>query len=345
MSAYNLLQIASVEQLTADAVKISFEIPTNLKDEYKFTPGQYVSIKAELNGENITRSYSICSLPEDKHLSIGVKQIKNGLFSTYANQVLQVGDALSVSKPEGRFIIANNDANAHYLFIAAGSGITPIISMISHVLAEKSNAKCTLIFGNQSPETAMFSKALNELADRFPQRLRLQWVYSRASVAEAHFGRIDSAFLKYFIKKEDQRYHSIYLCGPQEMIETLSKTLLETDYQKAHIKYELFQVTNTESSAGNASKTQAKVWLDDVCYDVAVNENQVVLDAVLEMDLDAPYSCQGGICSSCVARLTEGKVHMKANHVLTNQEIADGLILTCQAIPETPEISISYDEV
>ncbi|MDT8347492.1 MAG: ferredoxin--NADP reductase [Flavobacteriaceae bacterium] len=345
MSAFNLLNVASVEQLTADAVKISFEIPEALKKDYSFMPGQYVTLKTQLNGESITRSYSICSSPKDKYLSIGVKQIKNGTFSTYANTVLQVGDALSVSTPEGRFVIDKSEEIAHYLFIAAGSGITPIISMISHELARNSNTKCTLVFANQSPETAMFIKALKELQAEYPQRFKLQWVFSRANEAEAHFGRIDAAFLKFFTKKQQQRYDSIYLCGPQEMIETLSEALLELNYQKAQIKYELFQVTDTEYLAQKSAAAIAEVVLDDVHYEVSVQENQVVLDAVLAKDLDAPYSCQGGICSSCVARLTEGKVHMKANHVLTDQEIADGLILTCQAIPETPKISISYDDV
>ncbi|MFI2741729.1 2Fe-2S iron-sulfur cluster-binding protein [Zhouia sp. PK063] len=352
MSQFYQLKIASIKRITPSAVTVTFEIPENLKSIFQFTPGQYITIKKTLNGKELRRSYSICSAPSENTISIGIKEIINGTFSVFANQELKENDTLEVFPPEGRFTYKIDAASTKTIgAFVAGSGITPVMSIMKTVLAEEPNNTFVLTYGNRSLAETMFNEELISLINQYPERLKVHYIFSRSEEADSLFGRIEHGTVNYVVKNKHKEvnFDSFYLCGPEHMIKTVEETLLENGYKEEQIHHELF----TSAVAGNEEEleeqlegqTTVTIMLDDEETTFVMSQKEVVLDAALNHDLDPPYSCQGGICSSCVARITKGAAKMAKNQILTDGEIADGLILTCQAHPTTATLKIDYDDV
>src|SRR5690606_2360943 len=348
MIHFHTLKVKSVEKSTPSSVVITFDIPEELKDTFKFIPGQHITLKKELNSQELRRSYSICSSKETDALSIGIKAIENGTFSNYA-QSIKPGDSFEVYPPEGHFTYETSQLkDQNIAAFAAGSGITPIMSIMKDVL-QNTTAKFLLVYGNKTITETMFHKQITDLLEHYPDRLFVQFIYSQKEEDNALFGRIERSSINFMLRNKfhDVTFGAFYLCGPEEMTQSVKNVLLENEIPQEIIKTELFTTSDDDDSVAESveGQTHVTVLVDDEESSFVMDRKKRVLDAVLEEDIDAPYSCQGGICSSCVARLKEGKVKMVKNQILTDSEIEEGLILTCQAHPITPSISIDYDDV
>jgi len=350
MSTFYKLSVKEIKQETKDAVSILFEIPKDLLHKFCFIPGQYITIKKELDNKELRRSYSICSSKESKSIRIGVKAVDNGTFSVFATTKLKVGDVLEVSPPEGRFVLDPKEGREKkYLAFAAGSGITPVMSMLKSVLEAEPKSIFVLCYGNQSPQEAMFKNDLDALKNKYPDQFFVYNTYSRSNEENALFGRIDGSTINYIIKNKHKglNFDEFFLCGPEPMIEMVKKDLLEKGNSDDSIHFELFSTEKKEDEVLEKLEGEADITilLDDEEVTFSMKKDKSILEAALEKGLDAPYSCQGGICSSCLAQITEGKAVMDKNTILTEEEVKDGLILTCQAHPVTNKIIIDYDAV
>ena len=351
MSQFYKLQIKDIRKETDKAVTISFNVPDNLKAEFKYKAGQYITLKTFLNGLEVRRDYSLCSSPKSGELKVGVKKVVDGTFSAYANEQLKVGDVLEVAAPKGRFIFEPNDSKTKNIAaFAAGSGITPILSIIKCALEEEIHSKVILVYGNKTTQDTMFLNELLDLQHQYSTRFSIQFVFSQADEDNAVFGRIEKSTVNYVMKNKhkDIDVDAYYICGPEAMIYTVKDVLMEHGIPSERIHFELFKAseqreTNTEEIP--SGRTKVTVMLDDEESRFEMSQKQSVLEAALDEDLDAPYSCQGGICSTCLARLKEGEVKMRQNNILTDSEVADGLILTCQSHPLTPTIYVDYDDI
>ncbi|MGG8496143.1 2Fe-2S iron-sulfur cluster-binding protein [Tenacibaculum sp. TC6] len=347
MTKFYTLSIQEINKETEDAVSILFTIPASIKETFSFVAGQYVTLKKEIKGEEVRRAYSICSSPNSGELKVAVKAVEKGIFSTYATTELSVGDELEVTAPEGKFVLTPANGK-NYIGFAAGSGITPVLSMISAVL-ENSDATFTLIYGNKSVADTIFYHQLNELQGKYPHQFKLHYVFSRERNEDALYGRIDKGHVNYFVKNryKEITFDGAFLCGPEEMIHIVSETLQENGLTKDAIHFELFTTSASEENTDKIKDgiTQITVMLDDEEITFDMKQTDTILAASLRNKLDAPYSCQGGVCSSCIAKVTEGKAVMTKNSILTDDELEEGLILTCMAHPTTPTIAIDYDEV
>lgn len=349
MNAFNFLTIKTIIRETPQAVSLVFDVPSLLKEHYRFKAGQYVTIKMMNNGEEIRRSYSLSSTPNSNEFKVTVKQVEDGIFSTYANTTLKVGDSLQVHTPEGKFIYTPDKTKQNnYIAFAAGSGITPVLSILKTALEEETTSKFILVYGNRTRGEAIFLEELTKLQDQYSSRLFVEYVFSQSQAENSHFGRIEKSTVNFIVKNRYKTYSfkDVYLCGPEKMIENVSETLLEHGIPKQNIHFELFTSTSDGAITSNIEgQTEIVVMLDDEQTTFTMQKKESILDAVLNKDLDPPYSCQGGICSSCIARLTEGSAEMRKNQILTDNEIADGLILTCQAHPTSSKIVVDFDEV
>lgn len=350
MSGFHKLSIQRIIRETANAVSIIFEVPSALKEVYSFIPGQYVTIKISVDGKEIRRAYSICSSPKSGILKVAVKEIPEGLFSVIANTKLKEGDVLEVHSPEGNFLLTpNSEANHTYAAFVAGSGITPVMSMIKSVLEEESKSRFVLVYGNKSIEETIFHTELSELQTKYADRLFIEFVYSRSEPKNALFGRIEKPVVNYVLKNKykDFSFHSFYLCGPEEMINTAKDILLDRGVEKDSIHFELFtsSAEKTEVDTNLDGKSSICILVDDEEFNFVMDQKKTILDAALDKDIDAPYSCQGGVCSSCICRITEGSAIMEKNSILTDGEIAEGLVLACQAHPTSATIKVDFDDV
>ncbi|MCF6181809.1 ferredoxin--NADP reductase [Lutibacter sp.] len=351
MSKFHKLSIKEVIKETENAVSISFNIPTDLKDDFQFVAGQYVTIKTEINGQEIRRAYSICSEPNNNELRIAIKAVKNGTFSVFATSNLKEDDVLEVSKPEGKFLLETSKSNhKNYLGIAAGSGITPIMAMIKTVLTEELNSTFTLVYGNRTLADTIFKKELEQLQNKYANQFFVQYIYSREQQPNALFGRIDEGNLNYVLKNnfKNRTFNTAFLCGPETMIENAKTTLLANGLKEETIHFELF--STPISSKNNISNTfkgscEITVLVDDEKTTFTMDSKTTILKAALKEGVDAPYSCQGGICSSCMAKITDGSAVMEKNTILTDAEVKDGIVLTCQAHPTSQKITVDYDNV
>ena len=350
MSSFYKLNIKEVKRETKDAVSILFNVPTELQSNYKFVAGQYINLKLTLDGEEIRRAYSICSSPESGELRIAVKAVKNGLFSQFANAKLKAGDTLEVGSPEGKFTFEpQSDRQRNYAAFVAGSGITPVLSIVQSVLLNEPKSTFVLVYGNKTPEETIFHQQLHDLQSQYVGRFFVHFSYTQAKVENDLFGRIEKSTVNFILnnKHKELTFDKFYLCGPEEMINTVSAVLKEHNFPEKNIKFELFSSSSTENkiqeSLGGHSKIT--VLVDDEETTFEMSQKQTILEAALKQGIDAPYSCQGGICSSCLARITSGTAEMKKNSILTDSEIAEGLVLTCQAHPTSETIYVDYDDV
>lgn len=345
MSQFHSLTIQSIEKNTPSSVVITFDVPSSLRNDYKFIPGQYITIEKELNGETLRRSYSICADPTARKLAIAVKKIEGGTFSVYANETLKVGDTLNVHTPEGRFLYNHKNTGDTVIGFAAGSGITPIMSIIQSVIYQTNNT-FVLVYGNKSLEETMFKDQLFDLVSKFPDRLKIRFVFSQKQEENSLYGRIESATVAEILKEKPE-VDGYYVCGPEAMINTVSEALESLEIPKSKVHFELFTSSTSEVNLDEIPEgmTKVKVLVDDEAFEFDMDHKVTVLQAALLNGVDAPYSCQGGICSSCVAKVIKGTVTMEKNQILTDDELVDGLILTCQSHPTSNTLEIDYDDV
>ncbi|MFC4722910.1 2Fe-2S iron-sulfur cluster-binding protein [Geojedonia litorea] len=351
MSQFHKLTVSNIQRETESSVVVSFNVPESLKDTFAFKAGQYITLKAIINGLEVRRDYSLCSSPKSGDLKVGIKEVTDGTFSAFANRDLKIGDILEVAPPKGRFIFEPNDSKTKNIAaFAAGSGITPVLSIIKCALEEEVYSKVILVYGNKTTKDTMFLNELLELQHQYSNRFSVQFVFSQADEDDAIFGRIEKSTVNFVMKNKYKHIDvdAYYLCGPEGMIYTVKDVLEEHGIPKERVFFELFKaakVDEVEDLAVASGKTMVTVIVDEEETTFEMSQKQSILEAALDEDIDAPYSCQGGICSSCLARLTEGEATMRQNNILTDSELAEGLILTCQAHPTTPNIRVDYDDI
>ncbi len=350
MSNFYKLSIQEIKRETSQTVSVLFNVPMELQPLYQFIAGQYVTLKLTLDGVEIRRAYSICSSPTSGELRIAIKAIKNGTFSKFANEKLAVGNVLEVGIPEGKFVLepsTNNQNN--YLVFTAGSGITPIVSILQSVLEHEPKSNFVLIYGNKNPKETIFYNLLQDLQEKYSQQLFIHFVYSEVKVSETQFGRINKSIVNYILhtKHKNLSFSTVYLCGPEQMINNVTEVLLENSIPKEAIKFELFAASNAENTITDTHNEHTKVTflVDGVETSLEMSNKQSLLEVAVKNGVDAPYSCQGGVCSSCLARVTTGSAMMKKNAILTDSEIAEGLVLTCQAYPTSNTLFVNFDDV
>ena len=347
MATFHKINIQEVIRETADAVSLIFDIPGNLKSNFAFHSGQYLTLKKTINGKEVRRAYSICSSPTDNYLKVAIKAVENGTFSTYATSELKAGNFIEISEPEGKFILEPS-SNKNYIAFAAGSGITPILSMVKDVLSNETTSTFTLIYGNKTVDDIIFKNELDALKEANSDRFNLHYVCSREELEGSLFGRIDEKNTNFYLSNyKNTTFEAAYLCGPEEMINVVSDTLLENGFSNKNIHFELFTASIDEEATSKikVGTTEITVLLDDEETTFIMQQTDDILAASLRNNLDAPYSCQGGVCSSCLCKVTEGKAVMVKNSILDDDEIDEGFVLACQAHPTTSKIVIDFDDV
>lgn len=344
---FHSLTIDQVTKITPLAVEIILEIPETLKDRFKYTSGQYLTLKALIDGNDVRRAYSLSSIPAEGKLSVVVKAVEKGVFSNYA-LTLRAGNSIEVAEPQGLFIHEPSIEGKDYLAIAAGSGITPIISIIKTTLSKEPESKFVLIYGNQSVSQTIYYEQLNDLKDKYGDRFILKYCFSREERDEALFGRVNKGNLNYFLKQDAAGldFSKAYLCGPEEMIHMATDNLIEKNIlKKEDILFELFSTTENEIEITEDSHLSGiTVVLDDEKHHFTMKRDEKMLDVMLRNEIDAPYSCQGGICSSCICLVEEGDTQMAKNSILTDSEVNDGFTLACQAYPKSAQVVVNFDE-
>ena len=348
MAQFHSLKIKSILRQTDKAVSITFEVPTALKADFAFTAGQYITLKTVIDAKEIRRDYSLSSGPQSESLTVTVKEIENGVFSSYANTQLKTGDTLEVGTPNGRFIYdPKTDASNTIVAFAAGSGITPIMSIARTVLETDSNF--VLIYGNKSPKETIFYDEILKLQTLHSNRFMVQFVYSETDEKDALFGRIDSGNVQYILKNNIAVNNSqkFYLCGPEGMINTVNGILTEKGVEASKVLFELFTASEVKSTSTSTNEGDSNITIlvDEEETTLVMSQKQTILEAALANDLDVPYSCQGGVCSSCICRVTEGTATMRQNNILTDNEVAEGLVLSCQAEPASTSIKVDFDDI
>jgi ring-1,2-phenylacetyl-CoA epoxidase subunit PaaE len=336
------LEVKEIKKLTPESVQVSFKISDELKSTFNFIPGQYLNLSSIIGGLEERRSYSICS-GVDEDLAVAIKRINNGKFSNWANDILKVGDLVKVAAPLGNFKLDENSRNI--VAYAAGSGITPIISMAKKLA--KNGGKLNLFYGNRSLNSIMFKSEFDSLSN-----VAVTHYLSGEKIEDQREGRLDKDAISAIIKEDLAllKADGFYLCGPETMIKSAIDTLTLFGVPKSKIHYELYTtpvLLIEESAVENINfegDSRIKVLLDEEEFEIKLNSSgKTILDAINKEGYDAPYSCRGGVCCTCKAKVLKGKVNMNLNYSLTDQEVADGYILTCQAHPASEEVTISYD--
>lgn len=337
---YNI-PVQQVNRLTKDAVEIVFSVPHELEDTFAFAPGQYITISIDVDGKEERRSYSICSA-KDSALAIAVKEVPEGKVSTHFNRHLKAGDSIFISKPEGRFLLNNAKK---VVAIAAGSGITPIMSM-AHEIEKTENTSMKLFFSNKTENDILFRERLSSLS-----KTEKHYFLTKEEKEGFGQGRLTKDTFMGIIREDLEILKSdgFFICGPEEMIQSVKAALELFGVPETKIHFELFTTAAKSdptpvTTSGFKGSSKIKVILDDETYEFEINSNKTVLDAAISEDVDAPYSCRGGVCSTCRAKILKGSVKMDLNYTLTDKEIEQGYILTCQSHPTSEELIISYDE-
>ena len=335
------------------SVSLKFELPPELADEYRFVQGQHLNLRTTLDGEEMRRSYSVCSGCDEGELRIAVKKVPGGRFSAWINEQLRPGDPIDVMTPEGRFFTPLDPANRkHYVAFAAGSGITPVLSLIRTTLAREPQSRFTLVYGNRRQSSVMFHEALEDLKDRYLTRFVLFNVFSREEQdIELFNGRLDADKVRAFMQSllPAETIDEAFVCGPSTMIDEVEGALIAAGVPRRHVHVERFGVPGETVAPpiDDTDAAQAKIELviDGVRREIDFHRGQrSILDAGRAAGLDLPFSCKGGMCSTCRAKLLEGEVKMAKNYALEPHEVAAGFVLTCQAYPLTERVMISYDD-
>ncbi len=348
------LQVKDICQETAQCVSVSFQVPDELTEQFRFKPGQYLTLRHTIDGQEVRRSYSICTAPHEQDLRVAIKKVPDGVFSTFANTALQAGDTLECAPPEGRFALETQPETSRlFVGFAAGSGITPIISILKSVLNEEPDSRFMLFYGNRGFDQIIFREQLEWLKNKYPNRLSVHHVFSRESMNNALFqGYLDAEKCAKFGKVffAPQEVDQYFLCGPSEMIFAIKDSLSGLGVEDKRIKFELFNTGNLVSAPRKKSTEQtaldAKITViqDGVEYDFNLpSDGSTLLDAAMRAGADLPFSCKGGVCSTCKAKVLEGQVDMDLNYGLEPDEVAAGYVLTCQAHPVSDRVVVSFD--
>lgn len=353
---FHSLRIKDIRQETTDCVSLAFEVPDALQAAYAFIPGQYLTLKTELDGTEIRRSYSICSSPTDQELRVAIKKVESGRFSTFANEQLSVGDALEVMTPMGNFHADDLGASdgRHYVAFAAGSGITPILSILKTVLEKEPRSYFTLFYGNRTVESIIFREVIEGLKNLYLGRLSVHYILSgEFNGSELFTGRITAEKCRVFFDKliDITTVDHFFVCGPQEMNEAVRNLLLENGVERSKIHVELFTTGLTVSQQPKLKPkqeqgfvAQIKITLDTNTFEFPLlSSGDSILEAALKAGADLPFSCKGGVCCTCRAKLVAGAVEMDVNYALEPDEIAAGFILTCQSHPKTEQVTVDFD--
>jgi ring-1,2-phenylacetyl-CoA epoxidase subunit PaaE len=352
---FHALRISDIRRETSDTVSIAFDIPEALRDTFRFTQGQYLTLRATIQGEDVRRSYSICSGVADGELRVAIKKVDGGLFSTWANESLQVGDTLQVMPPQGRFFTPlQADQRKLYVAFAAGSGITPILSILKSTLHVEPNSRFVLFYGNRGFDHIIFRETLDQLKNLYPDRLSVHHVLTRESLGSPLFyGRLDADKCQQYARLlfQPAEVEAFFLCGPEEMIFSVRDTLEQLGARPGSVHFELFTtpgaktgqtpVVRAQSDAFEASIT---VIQDGMQFDFMLpSDGSTLLDAAMRAGADLPFSCKGGVCSTCKAKILEGEAEMELNYGLEPDEVAAGYVLTCQAHPKSRRVVVSFD--
>lgn len=351
---FHPLAVKEIRRETVDTVSIAFDVPAELQADYRFVSGQYLTLKGQVDGQEVRRSYSICSAPSERELRVAVKQIQDGRFSTYANRVLKEGDVLDVMVPEGNFTVRlAASSKGSYVFYAAGSGITPILSMIQSLLETAPDSSVFLYYGNRTVKDIIFKEQLDRLAAAFSQ-FRVTYILSREDAGEPiRNGRIDEEKCHYFHQNELEALplEGIYVCGPEAMVAAIQAVYREKGLSdKVHFELftapsEAFSSVPTESAEEEVTDANVTVTIDDEDYTFSLSTGgKDILSAAQDHEIDVPFSCKGGVCCTCRAKVMEGEVKMALNFSLEEEEVAEGYVLTCQSHPITEKVVISFDE-
>lgn len=350
---FHELQVSDIEELTEDSVSITLAVPRELHEKFSFTPGQHVTVRATIDGQDVRRSYSICTKPEEGRLRIGVKRLEGGAFSTYATRRLRPGDTLGVTPPVGEFtLVPDLGADRHLCAIAAGSGITPVLSMATSVLESEPLSRFTLVFGNRAARTVMFLEALEALKDRFPDRFHLIHLFSREAPDLPLFhGRIDGPKLEALLGTliDPSSVDRWLLCGPVGMVEAARMTLTGRGVPEDRIADELFFAGPLDPTllapppADEPGSVTLKITLGGRSTITTMLPDTSILDAALAVRHELPFSCKGGMCATCKGRLVAGEITMAKNYALVDAELEAGFVLTCQSLPLSDSIEIDYD--
>jgi ring-1,2-phenylacetyl-CoA epoxidase subunit PaaE len=352
---FHVLRVKDIRKETDDCVSIAFEIAPEAEHDFQFIPGQNITLKKSFNGEEIRRSYSICSCLSENELRVAVKKVPEGIFSTFANEQLQIGDVLEVLPPTGNFympIIASQKKN--YVFIAAGSGITPVISLIKTILATEKESNVTLLYGNKGLASVIFREQLEALKDKYLQRFNIHHVFSRETVESAfNSGRINGEKLETLSRLVNfNSVDNFFICGPEPLIYSAKDFLLKWGIDPDKIHFELFTTPTKEPIKVFKEIKQAEeegsniiMRIDGRSFQFKLDYNgKSLLDAGLDHGADLPFACKGGVCCTCKAKLIEGEVDMEANYGLEKSEVKAGYILTCQSHPRTKKVVVDYDQ-
>ena len=354
---FHRLTVKEIKKETPDCISVLFDVPEELKQEFQFTQGQSLTMRSVINGEDTRRTYSICSSPLDNQLRVAIKKVDGGLFSTFANEKLKSGDELEVMEPVGKFNTPLHPSHKkNYLAFAAGSGITPVLSIIKTTLQTEAQSNFTLVYGNKSRSSVIFFEELEGLKNKFIQRFNLIHILSREKTdASLNFGRITTGKLIELQKLIDYKTtDEFFICGPEEMIFCVKDFLENNGIDKKKIHFELFTSAGQKKQQATGGGKQAadsgpvsniSIKLDGRTFNfnLPLNSDTAILDAALQQGADLPYACKGGMCCTCKAKLIQGEVTMDVHWGLEEEEINEGFILTCQSHPKTGKVVVDFD--
>ncbi|WP_397361940.1 FAD-binding oxidoreductase [Olleya sp. R77988] len=356
MAQFYKLKIQNIYKETEDTSVIDFHVPLELESEFKFRQGQHLTLKADINGEDVRRSYSLCSSPADNQWKVAVKQIPGGKFSTYINESLKTGDTLDVMAPSGNFgVPVKPDASKNYLFFAAGSGITPVLSMIKAHLAAEPNTTCKLFYVNKTAKSIIFKEELEQLRNKYFGKLEIYYFLTKERRdIELFNGRFDDEKMKVLTKTfiDIPDTSEVFLCGPEQMVNYVSSYLIEAGLPKELVHFELFVTGLSEEDIKRAERL-AKQNVEGIEVTIVdggkeflftmTKDYDNILDAALGAGADLPFACKGGVCSTCKCRVVEGSVEMKINYALDEKEVAQKLVLSCQSVPTSEKVVVDFD--
>lgn len=354
MSKFYSIKIKEVKKETLDCVSIAFDIPSKLKNEFQFKPGQHITTKVIIDGQDIRRSYSLCSSPNEQDFRVAIKQIENGVFSAFANNSVKTGDTMEIMPPTGHFFIDINANNANkYVGFAGGSGITPIMSIIKTVIEEEPKSTFDLIYCNRNEASIIFNEEFKALQSKHNGRLTIHHVLENGNKKDANFNgylsaeKIKDYAVSIFNKDEVAEF---FLCGPSPMLDVVKEGLNKINVPEEKIKLELFTAALPDKEEGNNEKheiveSEVTVIVDGDEFTFTHNSEQSILDAAQNEDIDVPFACKGGVCGTCKAKVEAGDVRMDANYALEPEELENNYILTCQSHPVSKQVVIDYDVV
>ncbi|MBC7553416.1 MAG: phenylacetate-CoA oxygenase/reductase subunit PaaK [Taibaiella sp.] len=356
---FHSLKVKDVRPETADCVSVALEVPEEQRELFRFAPGQYLTFRLHIEGAEVRRSYSICTSRGEGELRVAIKKVDNGKFSTHAHGNLKKGDLLDVMPPMGKFTPRQSEKqHKEYLAFAAGSGITPIMSIMKTVLEEEPESGFTLIYGNRSKGSIIFRETIEALKNKYMQRLRIYYLLSREYMEIPLFtGRIDAAKCRDFCEKlvDVKTIDEAFICGPEEMVISVKQQLIDLGLPGEHVHIELFTSPDQPKAShekwvashqvNKGAVSQVSIKLDGTTFEMEVPfVGETILDAALRNGADLPYACKGGVCCTCRAKVTLGEVEMEVNYSLEHSEVEQGFVLTCQSHPRTEKVIIDFDE-